>query len=60
MNRNIKQLINKYSYHRGIELGKELRAKLLNDAETLEANGANPEEIIRTLALPLADDNLTA
>jgi len=60
MNRKIKQLINKHTYHRGIELGRELRAEMLNKAKIMAQNGASEAYIIQSLGLPLADDNLIA
>jgi len=60
MNRIVRQIINKFSYHRGIAIGKELRANLLKDAESLERQGKKPDEIIATLGLPLNPDNLNA
>lgn len=60
MNRIVRQIINKFSYHRGIAIGKELRAKLLEDAESLERQGKTPDEIITTLNLPLTQDKIIA
>ena len=60
MNRKIKQLINRHTYHQGIAIGKELRAEMLNKAKILEQNGASEAYIIQSLGLPLNPDNLIA
>ncbi len=52
MNRTIRQIINKFSYHRGISFGQNLRYELLAKAKSLEQQGKTQEEIIFDLALP--------
>lgn len=54
MNRIIKQLINKFSYHRGIDYGQHLRTELIEKAKILEQQGKTPEEIVCVLGLPMS------
>jgi hypothetical protein len=60
MNRKIKQIINKFSYHRGIEVGKVLRTNLINQANALEKQGKTEQEIIYALGLPINEPDLIA
>ncbi|MGV0953410.1 MAG: hypothetical protein ACOYBR_03800 [Fluviibacter sp.] len=60
MNRKIKQLINKHTYHKGIEIGRELRAELINRAVTMEKEGRTEAFIIQALGLPIAEHDLIA
>jgi len=60
MNRKIKQLINRHTYHQGIAIGKELRAEMLNQVKEMEKEGKTEAFIINALGLPLNPDNLIA
>lgn len=60
MNRKIKKLINKHTYHRGIEIGKELRAELIRKATTMEKEGKTEAFIIQALGIPLSEHDLIA